>query len=991
MPPRAPRPRRQRRTRRFFAGRGRTIILVVLAVLVVLFIFARSIASYYVDYVWYQAMGQGSVYWTTVWAKLSLFLIFGGTFGVVAWANVFIADRVAPLLVPDPTSQLFVDRYRDLVGDRQRWVRIGAAVLLGLMLGLPTIGKWRDWLLFRNYQSFGVSDPQFNTDVGFYVFRLPFLSYVMTWMFAAVAVLGLLVAAAHIANGAIRFQVQGVRFTRGARVHLSLIAAALALVKAGDYWLQRYTLTVSTRGAVHGATYTDVNAQLPAINLLILVCLLVAALFIVSLRRGGWRLPVLSAGLWLVVALVAGAIYPAVIQRFVVQPNVNERELPFIQRNIAATKAAMGLSNVDVKQVDLQPITSTEVAADTSPLQDVRLLTPTNEMRDRFDLDQSRVAYYTVNDLDPDRYAVEGETRQVLVAARELNQSEIPNKTWVGKHITYTHGCGIVAAPASEVDDDGGPVYMPMPVERPELYVGENLSDYAITNTTSAENPCPGEEAAPYEGTTGVKLDSTLRRLAFAIHFGEYNLFGSSLITGDSRILYERDIRDRVSKLAPFLSLDADPYPVVIEGRVLWVIDAFTTTSRYPYAQRANTAQLTAGSGLDHTFNYVRNSVKAVVDAYDGSVTLYVTDDTDPIIKAWQGAFPDLFTPISEAPPDLPAHFRYPEDLFRVQTNLYGRYQFDDAAQFFSATGRWSVAQNPSSQAEVAAPSSDGTTTTTDNAREADTGEVRESDTARFEPYYTMFHAPDGSVTFSLLRPFVPFSTNDSRRELVGYMTVSSDPGSYGKLTIYQMTNSSLPIGPAQAAADAAADATIATQLNLLDSRGSQVSFGNLQLVPVGPGMLYIRPVYVRPSNAATSQVFVRFVIVSLSTNQRSVMATSLTDAINELFPDAGVDLGEVSTEGGIDPGVEPTAPGDDTTTTEPTTQTPEELLALADERFAAADQALEASDLGEYARLVEEARGYVQQALALLGGDPAATTSTTVPEGEPTTTTGGG
>lgn len=975
MPPRAPKPRRDRPRRRWFAGRGRVVVIAILAVLVIVFVSARSIAGYYVDYLWYQALGETSTYWTMFWAKASLLLIFALGFAVVAAVNFIVADRVAPLYLPDPAGLAFVDRYRELVGARQRWVRLGAAAVLGLMLGVPTVGEWREWLLFRNYHAFGILDPQFHTDVGFYVFRLPFLSYVMTWAFAAVAVLGLAVAAAYVANGSMRFQMHGLRLTRGARVHLSLIGAALALVKAGDYWLQRYSLTTSTRGVVHGATYTDVKAQLPAINLLILVCLLVAALFLVSLRRGGWRVPVAAAALWLVVALVAGAVYPAVVQRFVVQPNLTTRERPYIERNLAATKAAMDIDDVTEVDLDLGTISSADVAENTAPLQDVRLLNP-SQMQERFSVDQGQSTFFQINDLDPDRYVVDGRLQQVLVAARELNSDGIPNKTWVSRHLTYTHGCGIVAAPASQVEGlEGIPVYTSLDVTVPQLYVGEGLGDYAITNTDNAEHSCNSDETA-YQGTNGVKLDSALTRLAFAIHFGEYNLFGSSLITGDSQILYVRDVRDRVHKLAPFLSLDADPYPVVIDGKVLWVLDAFTTTNRYPYSQRANTSQLSSGSGLDHSFNYVRNSVKAVIDAYTGEVTLYVVDDTDPIVKAWQGAFPDLFTPGSEVPPALREHFRYPEDLFRVQTNLYGRYQFTDPTLFFNSDLRWSVAQNPPDQPQgsvTAAATGTGVAvapTTTEALRQADTGNVNDPDTERFVPYYTMFHAPDGQTTFSMLRPFVPFSSNDSRRELVGYMTVSSDPDSYGHLTVYRIAGPTLPPGPLLISAQSESTPQIASDITLLGTGGSKVSYGNMQIIPIGQGLLYVRPVNVLPAAGGQAQVYVRKVIVSYG--KVSVMADSLSAAVNLLFPGADVNLGEVVDEVG-----EPvtTAPGG-----EAPGSSPEDLLAAAERLFGEADAALENKDLAEYARLTADARKLVTQALEQLDPDLAASaTSTTV------------
>jgi uncharacterized membrane protein (UPF0182 family) len=465
-----------------------------------------------------------------------------------------------------------------------------------------------------------------------------------------------------------------------------------------------------------------------------------------------------------------------------------------------------------------------------------------------------------------------------------------------------------------------------------------------------------------------VKLGSALTRLAFAVHFGEYNLFGSSLITGDSQIIYIRDVRDRVEKVAPFLSVDGDPYPVAVDGKVVWVLDAFTTTNRYPYAQRANTSQLSNDSGLDHSFNYVRNSVKAVVDAYTGQVTLYVVDDTDPIVRAWQSAFPDLFTPNSEVPAALRAHFRYPEDLFRVQTNVYGRYQLTDPTQFFNADLRWSVAQNPPNQPLStlgAQQPASGSTSTTEALREADTGNVSDPDTERFVPYYTMFHSADGTTTFSMLRPFVPFSPNDSVQTLSGYMTVSSDPDSYGSLTVYRVSGA-LPPGPALAAATIDSNASIASEITLLSNTGSKVAFGNLQLIPIRQGLLYVRPVYLQPAGTGEGQVYLRRMIVSY--NRDAVMAPSLTEAINELFANANVDLGEVVGGQTITPpeGEEP-----------PSDQSAAQLLAQAEKLYQQADEALANKDLGEYARLTAEARDLVSQALENL--DPNAAT-TTVP-----------
>jgi uncharacterized protein len=955
-------------------------VLILLAAIVLLVLSARSLSGFFVDYLWYDALGQSDVFTRSLTAKLSIVSVFTLGFALFVFVNLYIADRLAPLVIPDGPEEQLVQRYREAVQGRQRLVRIGVSVLVGFFLGAPTVAVWQDWLLFRHAKSFGVEVPKFGGDAGFYVFRLPFLTYLIDWLFAALILATLLVAAAHFVNGAIRVQVgpKEERLTRGSRVHLSLLFALLAIVKAGDYWLQRFELTGSTRGVVNGATYTDIEAQLPAINLLMLVSLLVAVLFVVSTRRGGWRIPLLSVGLWAVVAVVAGAIYPAVVQRFVVQPNVSTRELPYITQNIEATQIGLGIANVERVDLTLDRLSTAEVEADTAPLSDVRLL-DTVQMKDRFSLDQGQRAFYAINDIDVDRFDIDGRVQQVMVAARELNPRGIPNQTWVSRHLIYTHGCGLVAAPASRITDDGRPVYTRLDVERDELYVGVDLGTYAVLGTDQDEQPCPGAEAAPYEGEAAVPLDSTIRRLAFAVHFGEYNLFGSRLITEDSQIMFVRDVRDRVAKLAPFLRFDADPYPVAVDGRVKWVVDAFTTTSRFPNAQRANTDQLNASSGLNHTFNYVRNSVKAVVDAYTGEVTFYIVDPDDPIIEAWADVFPDLFAPISEVPDELADHFRYPEDLFRVQTNNYGRYRLENPNQFFNRDLSWNVAQAAESVPGSTITSGVGpqVTTAAQAQQQANTGEVQSSNVDRFEPYYTMFHAPgaDESVApiFSLLRPFVPFSgSEDSRKELVAFMTVSSDPATYGRMIVYQIQEP-LPPGPSTVAAEADSDPVIAQQITLLGNTGSRVVWGPLQLVPVADGLVYTRPLYVK--DESTNQTFVRRVIASH--DNRSVIGDSLSEAMGRLFPGGEFVLGDVV---GADPsGGDDERPdtgsgngsgngsGGNGSTNGGTPDTALELLEQADALFEEADTALASRDLGTYQDKVTEAQELVAEALVLL------------------------
>lgn len=951
--------------------------MVVVAAVVALFLSARSLANFYVDLLWFDSVDSSSVFWSTIWSKVFLAAFFSAGFAIVAFISLTLAERLGPADLPVGPEREVVERYRLLVGDRTRLLRLAVSVVFGLMVGLPAIAQWQEWLLFRNSQSFGTSDPLFDVDVGFYVFRLPFLTFVVDWAFAALVLITMVTAALHFLNGAIRVQTPGDRITRGARVHLSVLFALLALIKAADYWLQRFELTVSSRGVVQGATYTDVKAQLPAVNLLIMVSLLVAALFLAGIRWGGWRFPILSMALWAVVAVVAGTVYPAVVQRFIVQPNVTTRERPYIGDNISATQAAMGIDNVEVVSVTAGEVTSAEVAADPAPLTDTRLL-DIGEMRDRFALDEGLFAFYSINDLDVDRYDIDGRRQQAFVAARELNPEGIPNKTWVSRHLIYTHGCGVVAASASRVTSDGRPIYQEIAADNPQLYVGTQQPGYAIVKTDQEEQACPDTAPEEYRGEGGVELNSTLRRLAFAIHFGEFNLFGSSLVKDESRLIHVRDVRDRVTKLAPFLHLDADPYPVVDDGRVLWIVDAFTTTSRYPYAQQANTDNLTPGSGLKHSFNYVRNSVKAVVDAYDGSVTLYVVDPMDPIVRAWSKAFPGLFTPADRVPASLREHFRYPEDLFRVQTNLYGRYQFDNADQFFNRDSAWSVAQAVKREPELAASTTD--VTLVDEAQQANTGDVADANVARFEPYYTLFHPPQSSgdevePTFSLLRPFVPFSADDTRKELRAVMVVSSDPATYGQITVYKYEGT-LTEGPATVSAELISNPEIAPVITLLDQRGSRVVLGQLQLISIGDGLLWVQPLFVRPEDAGSRQVFVRRVLAWYE--GRSVIGDTLSEAVNRLFPGANIDLGEFVEDGSVparDTGTEDETGaggvGEPDTGVDSGTgavaDDPAALLQAAEALFDEADIALRDGDLGTYQSKVEQAQELISQALTLL------------------------
>lgn len=929
------------------------MLLIIAAVVVVgLLLSARLLSGFYVDYLWHQSVGRTDVFWGVLGAKATMFAMFGVTFGVLAVLNLIIADRLAPTSFSANTHPL-IERFHEFFGHRLRLLRIGLAVVFGFLFALPAVGRWQDWLMFRNSKSFGINDAEFGNDVGFYLFKLPFVTFVLDWLFMAVAFITLLVVGTHVLSGGIVVQPPRPKVRRATKAHVAVLLALLAVLKAGDYWVTRYELTTANRGAVRGVTYTVDNAQLPAVLLLALIALFTAALFLVALKTESWRPAIVASALWAVMALVGGVVYPAAIQSLVVNPNQKEKEAKYITHNIEATRHALGIDQVTEEQIEFGSLTRTEVEDNVAALQDIRLVKPDEQMVTRFRYDKGKPGQ-TVNDLDPDRYVVDGNLRQVVVGASELDLDQVGNKSWQGTHLINTHGCGLVMAPAAQFQASGNPAYRDdiVDLDRPELYFSPSLTGYAIVDTTVNETPCPGAETADYEGDSGVRLSSTVRRLAFALDEFDYNLVGSSSINSDSQVLMLRNPRERAQALAPFLSFDGDPYPVALDGRVVWVIDGYTTSSRYPYAQTADLSQLDPGAGLDHTLNYVRNSVKAVVDAYDGSVTFYVVDDTDPVLHVWRSAFPNLFTSSDEMPDGLREHLRYPEELFRLQTAAYSKYRLD-AADFFDRNGAWSIAlAAPEQPLQSDGSAIDDTTSEEESAAEEDAGAsnfASEAEADRFIPYYAMFHATGGDESsFRLFRPFQPFSVKNERREMVAYMTAGSD----GKLVAYTVANSPLPEGPNVAGSNISTDRAFSAQVTVLGSVGSNVVYGDLQMVPVGDSLLWVRPVYVESVTEGQPQV--RLIVAYY--DGEVGFGESLGAALGQLFPGLDVEIGDVS---GVD--VEPTEPSEnpDATATE--------LLQEADDLFDEAEQALADGDLGAYQVKIEEARAKMQQALDLL------------------------
>ena len=1007
--------RRERKARRGhrLAGRGRMIIAVVLAALFVLLVSLRGIASFYTDFLWFDSLGLSSVWSTVLGSKLSLTLIGAAIFMVLCWGNLAIAERIAPAFRPSNGEDDLIDRYHDLVGERARWVRLGVALFLSVVVGVSLGSSWNEWILFTNRVNFGQKDATFNTDIGFYVFQLPFLTTVAGWLFSALILVLIVTLMAHIMNGGIRFNTQLNRVTPQVKAHISVLLGALALVQGGRYWLDRYQLTFSTRGTVDGATYTDVNVQLRVTYLLILISVFAFGLFITNIWRRGWVLPVMGVGLWMFVAVLAGVIVPAFVQRFRVEPSESSMEKPYIERNIAATREAYGLG--DVTMTDFAWKGDLDVAqldANVETLRNVRLWDPTIIAKS-FQLEQENKGLYNITDVDVDRYPVNGRLTEVMAAARDLAPTADTESSWENTHLAYTHGSGVVAATSNNKTSSGEPRIATdlTNLKESRVYFGEEKSGYVIVNTKVTEFNDPATdsgERGDYNGADGIRLGSGMRgfvrKAAFALRFGDINPMVSGNITGDSKVMVQREVSSRVKALAPFLAFDHDPYVVVLDGRVKYVVDGYTTTRNFPNAQRADTGGLDSQSGLQgRSFNYARNSVKAVVDAYDGTVDMYIVDKVDPIIKAYDKAFPDLFTPVSEAPAELVDHFRYPEDLFTVQTQMWAKYHVTSADDLYNRNDEWRVPTEP------------GVTTVSNATANKPVGADGQpiSSNDLYQSQYLLMKLPgDTEESFVLLRPYAPGGRGaTSQNQLTSFMVARSDPNDYGKLQTFVLPAGALPDGP-NLAADGIQSNDLVGDLRRAQCSGKSVcDLPSPTLVPVGNSILYVQPFFVAGTDVQAPQL--QKVIVSYQSDDGTKVAVGGTfrEALVKIFGDnvpAGIEDTKVTADptggspggsNGENPGTpDPGTPGPGTTDPGDTGTIDARIDRLIDQvvaAFDAADAALAKGDPVAYAEKIQEAKQLTGKLDALrrerdsMGGTDGKDggTTTTGPGDRPTTT----
>jgi hypothetical protein len=869
-----------------FNGRPGPLAYAI-AVLVGFIALGSVYVSMYTDLLWFREAGHGEVYTSVLGTKVMLFVIFGLLMGVTLAVNLVVAYRIRPPFRPVSLGQQNLEPYRVALERFLLPVTIGVSALFGLFAGIAASSRWQTWLLWRNGQQFGVNDPQFGRDISYFAFTYPFQRFLLGFIVAALVVSLIGAAITHYLFGGVRLAVVGERVSVAARVHLSVLVGLLVLLRGVSYWLDRYGLAFSLRGVVQGASYTDVNAVLPAKTMLAGIAVICALLFFANVVVKNLVLPGAALGLMIISAVVVGGIYPAYVQQFQVKPNEVTRETPYLQRNIDATRVAY---QIDGTQTSFYPAVSTAskeaLRGDKGTLPNARLLDP-NILGPTFKRAQGIRNYFNFNrSLDIDRYTVDGKTQDYVVAVREIDQSGLrpDQKNWINERLTYTHGNGFVAAPANRAAPDGLPMFAvkdipqtgpggEFAVEHSQIYFGENSPSYSIVDTNQPEIDGPGsaeqdESTISYDGPGGVKLDSGFRKLLYALKFQEKNILLSSALTKESKIMYTRSPLERVGKVAPFLKLDSDPYPAVVDGQLLWIVDGYTTSAGYPYAQRTQLGETTFDSrGVplpNEEVNYIRNSVKATLDAYTGEVRLYTWDEKDPVLKAWKSVFPGLVLDKSMMSESLRSHVRYPEDFFKVQRELLGAYHVTNPTSFYNKEDFWQVPADPTQSA---------TQVINNLVTTSDSGEGPAQ-----PPYYALLQMPGRPVpSFSLTSTFVARGASN----LTAFAAVSSDPADYGTIRILTLPKSTVIPGPGLVANAFEGNTEVSTKLSLLRGGGSSVVLGNLLTLPVGNGLLYIEPVYTQAKKEPNYPIL-NSVIVSFG--DKIAYKPTLAEALDALF-----------------------------------------------------------------------------------------------------------
>jgi uncharacterized membrane protein (UPF0182 family) len=959
-------------------GRRRGPLVPTLIVLVVLGFIVSLMASLWTEILWFSSVGYEQVFVTELTTKILLFVVgFVLTAAVVA-SSLVIGYRTRPIYAPVTPQQQNLDQYREAIEPLRKVAMFAIPAILGLLAGTGAAGQWQAFLLWRNKVSFGSKDPQFGLDLSFFVFTLPWIQFVLGFLTMALVMATLAAAFTHYVYGGLQIQSRAERTSRAARTHLAILVAALVLVRAATYWFDRYALSTKDSRLFTGIGYTDAHAVLPTKAILAIAALMTVGLFIASIWTRSWRLPIIGVALLLITSIVAGSIYPALYQRFKVKPSEKSLEQVYIDRNIKATRAAYGIADVKTQSYTATTeATQGQLRDDAETIPGIRLVDPI-VVSPTFKQLQSVKSYYAFPDaLDVDRYTVDGKVRDTVLAVRELDLNGIPanQRNWLNDHTVYTHGFGLVAAFGNQRTPDGAPVFYErnipqageLPKFEPRIYFGEQSPSYSIVGAPTDQSPVEfdypdasssGERRTKYTGRGGVAMGTFARRFAFAIAQQDLNILVSDRINARSRILFDRHPRERVEKVAPWLTLDGDPYPAVVNGRVQWILDGFTTSDAYPNSQNTTLQAATSDSLTERTrsvaalanrrVNYLRNSVKATVDAYDGTVTLYAWDPSDPVLKAWMGVFKNTVKPLSQISGQLMSHLRYPEDLFKVQRALLGRYHVSDAQSFYSGNDFWRVPDDPTQTGAVDQP-----------------------------PYFLTLQMPGQTApSFSLTSTFIP--AGGARNVLTAFAAVDANAGTetgkkrdgYGTIRVLQLPKDTVVSGPGQVQNNFNSNTTVSNTLNLLRQGGStKVENGNLLTLPVGGGLLYVQPVYVR-GTGTTSYPLLQKVLVSFG--DKIGFADTLDAALDQVFGgNSGASAGDAGA-GGTGTGSGTTGGG---TTGGGTTSSAAQLKqALADAQKAIQDgqAALAKGDFAAYGEAQKRLAAALQRATQASGSTPS-------------------
>lgn len=851
------------------APRFNRTLLIAFLVLLLLFSLG-SAASFYIDFLWFGQLGYRDMFVKRLAVGAAVFAVAFVVALAILLLNWLAAARRSAATAGAP-----------VVGDSflaggGRLVIAGVAAFLAFLLAATAGGRWESVLLYLNAEPFGIQAPLFGRDVSFYVFYLPVYRFVQGWLASAlfITLIGLLVIYAAPNLGALQRGAWRPFASDTVRRHLVVVGGFLLVVWAVGYALDIFGLLYSTRGVAFGASYTDMTAGLWALRLQMVFVLLAALALFYNAFRPAPRLPLLAGGLWLVCAVFVGGLLPGVLQRYVVEPNELTLETPYIEHNIALTRAAFDLDRVEAREFgqveELQP---QDLLDNEDVLRNLRLWDWRPLQKTYLQLQGLR-PYYDFSDVDVDRYTIDGVQRQVMLGARELNKNELPAPSWVNRNLEFTHGYGIVMNPVNEATPDGRPSFFiqdfppqsrvpDIEVTRPEIYYGELTNDTVYVGSNRQEFSYPsGDENVytNYAGTGGVVLDSFLKRLAFALRLSDPNVLLNDDITRATRAQYRRQIQARIEALTPFLLLDHDPYLVVSDaGRLVWLQDAYTHSDSFPYSTPIDFEARPSTVGRDENYagarvpvNYIRNAVKVAIDAYDGSVVYYVADETDPIIRSYASAFPGVFRPLDEMPADLVGHLRYPEDLFTIQARQYATYHMTDVRVFYNKEDLWEIPTEISDSTETAV-----------------------------EPYYVSLPLPGAAEPeYLLILPFNPFTRNN----MIAWMAARNDPGHYGQLIVYELPKQELIFGPIQIEGRINQEPTISEQFTLWDQRGSNVTRGNLLVLPINRSFLYIEPIYLSAETSALPELK-RIVTAS---NSAVAMAETLEDSLRALAAGGG-------------------------------------------------------------------------------------------------------